>query len=244
MARRNKLLKFTEILTFPNVYENFNHKTNVLSGKNGEEIEMRGKWHSHHFNNDNPIVLELACGRGEYSLGLGRRYPNKNFIGVDIKGARIWKGAKIALQEELNNVAFLRTRIEMINSFFEEGEVDEIWITFPDPFLKDKRANRRLTAPGFLKKYLGFLKSDGVINLKTDSDLLFEFTKEVVEEGKHPVLIMSENIYTGDLPHPDLDILTYYERQHLEDKRTIKFIQFTLNSESLLPSQNVSNPEL
>ena len=244
MARRNKLLKFTEILTFPNVYENFNHKVNVLSGQNGKEVIMKGKWRSQHFNNDNPLILELACGRGEYSLALGKRYPNKNFIGVDIKGARIWKGAKTALKEGLDNVAFLRTRIEMISAFFNKDEVDEIWITFPDPFLKDKRANRRLTAPGFLSKYYQFLKEGGKINLKTDSDLLFEFTKEVVEEGQHPVHIISDNIYSGDLPHPDLDILTYYERQHLEDKRTIKFIQFSINSESLRSSQNVSNPEL
>ncbi|NNE26810.1 MAG: tRNA (guanosine(46)-N7)-methyltransferase TrmB [Saprospiraceae bacterium] len=243
MARRNKLLKFTEILTFPNVYENFNHKVNVLSGQNGEEVEMKGKWRSQHFKNDNPLILELACGRGEYSLALGERYPDKNFIGVDIKGARIWKGAKTALKDGLNNVAFLRTRIEMIGSFFESQEVDEIWITFPDPFLKDKRANRRLTAPGFLNKYHGILKDGGLINLKTDSDLLFEFTKEVVQEGRHPVSIISENIYEGELPHPDLDILTYYERQHLEDKRTIKFIQFTLNSESLHSSQNASTLE-
>ena len=244
MARRNKLLKFTEILTFPNVYENFNHQLNVLSGQNGVEVEMKGKWHSDHFKNSNPIVLELACGRGEYSLELGRRYPEKNFIGVDIKGARIWKGAKIALKEGLDNVAFLRTRIEMIGSFFEKGEVDEIWITFPDPFLKDKRANRRLTAPGFLRKYYGILKKDGTINLKTDSDVLFEYTREVVQEGEHPVLIESSDIYKNDLPHPDLDILTYYERQHLEDKRIIKFIQFLINSESLFPSQNASNPGL
>lgn len=230
MARRNKLEKFTEILTFPNVYQNYNPKENILKWVNGEEVDMKSKWNSHHFKNNNPLVLELACGRGEYSLALGRRYPDKNFIGVDIKGARIWKGAKIALAEDLNNVAFLRTKIEMLNHFIGENEVDEIWITFPDPFLKKSKANRRLTSPSFLKRYHEILKPGGYINLKTDSPQLYEHTHEVLKEEGHTILEDCFDIYKEpSLPHPDLDILTYYEKLHLEDKRKIKFVRFQIN---------------
>ena len=140
MSRRNKLKKFAEILSYPNVYENYDPKNPQLTGKDGALVDLRGQWASKHFGNDCPITLELACGRGEYSLDLGRRYPQRNFIGVDIKGARIWKGARIALGEGLPNVAFLRTRIEQIQLFFEPGEVSEIWITFPDPFFEKRQS--------------------------------------------------------------------------------------------------------
>ena len=150
MSRRNKLQKFAELLTFPNVYENFDPENPQLIGLNGMPVDRKGKWKKEHFKNDFPITLELACGRGEYSLGLGRMYPERNFIGVDIKGARIWKGARIALEENLTNVAFLRTRIEQIALFFDPEEIDEIWITFPDPFLRKSKANRRLTSCRFL----------------------------------------------------------------------------------------------
>ena len=147
MAGRNKLQKFAENLTFPNVYESFDLTKPQLTGLHGAEVDLRGKWASEHFGNDHPITLELACGRGEYTLDLARQYPDRNFIGVDIKGARIWRGAKTALAEGLDNAAFLRTRIEAISHFFAPAEVDEIWITFPDPCLKKGKENRRLTAP-------------------------------------------------------------------------------------------------
>ncbi|MBT8230318.1 MAG: tRNA (guanosine(46)-N7)-methyltransferase TrmB [Saprospiraceae bacterium] len=240
MARRNKLLKFTEILTFPNVYENFNLGTNELSGENGEKCIMTSRWSTTHFKNQNPIVLELACGGGEYTLELAKRYPDKNFIGVDIKGARIWKGARKALNLGIKNAAFLRTKIEMVDNFFGPGEVDEIWITFPDPFLKKSKYNRRLTSPVFLKKYHLFLKEGAAINLKTDSTFLYNHTKEVLLEEAHSIELDSDDIYCEDLIHPDLDILTFYEKQHLEDKRTIKFIRFRLSYPSQGP-QSVSS---
>jgi len=229
MTRRNKLLKFTENLTFPNVFESFTYGNSTLSGYGGEDIVLTGNWGTKVFENDNPITLELACGRGEYCIGLAERYPDRNFIGVDVKGARIWRGAKNAVDKNLSNVAFLRTKIESLALFFLPGEIADIWITFPDPFLKDSKYNRRLTSPNFLKIYNGLLPSDGHINLKTDSEPFYLHTKEVIAEEAHQIVIDSANIYEGALPHPDLDILTFYERMHLKDNRIIRFIKYKLN---------------
>lgn len=230
MSKRNKLQKFAELLSFPNVYENYNPKAPQLTGLNGAEVDLKGLWQKQHFKNDFPITLELACGRGEYSLGLAKQYTERNFIGVDIKGARIWKGAQIALEEQLPNVAFLRTRIEQIALFFAPGEVDEIWITFPDPFLKKSKANRRLTSPRFLNEYRKILKKNGLIHLKTDSPELYDFTMEVLTDYPHADLQYQDfNIYQKALPITELELKTYYERMHLEDKRKIKYIRFALN---------------
>lgn len=230
MSKRNKLQKFAELLTFPNVYENFNPKEPQLHGLNGAPVSLKGEWCAKHFQNDNPIVAELACGRGEYTLGMGRISPNRNFIGVDIKGARIWKGAGIALEEELENVAFLRTRIEQLHLFFEPGEISEIWITFPDPFLQKSKANRRLTAPRFLNTYKKLLRKDGLIHLKTDEPNLYEFTLETLQEYEGAqILYHSDDIYSlEELPMPELEIKTYYERMHLAAQKTIKYIRFRL----------------
>ena len=229
MSRRNKLQKFAELLTFPNVYENFDTKHPQLVGVNGAPVDLKGKWAELHFKNDHPIVLELACGRGEYTLGLARQYPQLNFIGVDIKGARIWKGARIALEEKLENVAFLRTRIEQISLFFAAEEISEIWITFPDPFLRKSKANRRLTAPGFLREYRKILKKDGLVHLKTDEPNLFEFTMEVLEQdGNVDLLYQDNDIYAKPLPFPELELKTYYEKMHLADGKTIKYVRFKL----------------
>ena len=229
MARRNKLLKFTEILTFPNVYENFDLKTGELIGENGKLCFLKSEWARSHFNNQNPIVLELACGGGEYTIELAKRYPDKNFIGIDVKGARIWKGASKALQLSLTNVAFLRTKIEMIDIFFGPDEIDELWITFPDPFPKKSKYNRRLSSPNFLKKYHLFLKNGSAINLKTDSLFLYNHTKEVLYKEGHIIELDSMDIYADELLHPDLDIKTYYENKHLKNKLTIKYLRFRLN---------------
>lgn len=229
MSRRNKLQKFAELLTFPNVYENFDVKHPQLTGLNGIPVDLKGKWAKEHFKNDLPIVLELACGRGEYSLGLARVFPDRNFIGVDIKGARIWKGARIALEEKLENVAFLRTRIEQISLFFTPGEISEIWITFPDPFLQSKKANRRLTAPRFLAEYRKILQKDGLIHLKTDEPNLFEYTLEVLnEDGRVEIIYQDDNIYANPLPFPELEIKTYYEKMHLARGASIKYVRFKL----------------
>ena len=229
MSKRNKLQKFTELLTFPNVYENFNPETPQLHGLNGDRVELWGKWGEQHFGNNHPLTLELACGRGEYTLGMARNNPNRNFIGVDVKGARIWRGAGIALQEALPNVAFLRTRIEQISLFFETGEVSEIWITFPDPFLHRSKINRRLTAPNFLAEYQKVLRPGGLIHLKTDDPSLYEFTLDTL--AQYPaaeILYQDDDIYSKPLPMPELELKTYYERMHLDEGKTIKYVRFRL----------------
>ncbi len=233
MSKRNKLLKFAEILSFPNVYENFDSSNPGLAGENGEEVELRGKWAEHHFKNNNPITLELACGKGEYTLGLAGAFPERNFIGVDIKGARIWRGAKTALEEGISNAAFLRTRIEQIALFFEPNEVDEIWITFADPFLKEGKANRRLTAQNFLNRYKTILKKGGLIHLKTDDPTLYEFTLDTLAaQSDFQLLYHDDDIYSKPLPMHELEFKTFYEKQHLAVGKTIKYVRFQLNEGS------------
>ncbi len=230
MARRNKLQKFTEILTFSNVYENEDIKIPVLIGKDGETVDLRGKWRAQHFKNSNPLTLELACGGGEYTLGLARMYAESNFLGVDIKGARIWKGARVGLSENLANAAFLRTRIEKIASFFAENEIDNIWITFPDPFLHDSKENRRLTSPHFLKEYRKIVKKTGIIHLKTDSPELYDFTLATIAADQQCELLYKNDDIYGSLPliMPELQLQTAYEMMHLAAAKTIKYIRFSI----------------
>jgi len=229
MSRRNKLEKFAELLSFPNVYECFDPTDPQLIGLHGTEVDLRGEWAEKHFQNGRPIVLELACGRGEYTLGMARRFLERNFIGVDVKGARIWKGARIALGEGLVNAAFLRTRIEQIAAFFAPGEVAEIWITFPDPFLRKSKANRRLTSPRFLAEYRKILRPEGLIHLKTDEPNLYAYTLDVLADADAAELLYhDDNIYAKPLPLPELEIKTYYERLHLQKGKTIKYVQFRL----------------
>lgn len=229
MSKRNKLMKFAEVLSFPNVYENFDAKAPGLIGQNGEPVDLCGLWNEKHFGNDNPIVLELACGRGEYTLALADHFPAQNFVGVDIKGARIWKGAKKALDTNLVNAAFLRTRIEQIGLFFSPAEVSEIWITFPDPFLKKHKSNRRLTSPHFLDRYRKILKKGGLVHLKTDDPTLFHFTLETLWAYPHAeILYQDDDIYSRPLPIPALQFKTYYEHLHLQKGKTIKYVQFRL----------------
>jgi tRNA (guanine-N7-)-methyltransferase len=226
MGKRNKLKKFAELTTFPNVYQCFNPLEPVLEGKDGE-IDLKGKWGSEHFKNDNPIVLELACGRGEYTLALAKKYPDKNFIGMDVKGARIWQGASIAINEDMSNAAFLRSRIEALEHFFAEKEIDEIWITFPDPF--ENKANRRLTNHNFNDRYRKVLKADGIVQLKTDSDSLWENT--LVSLNADPLIKITysnDNIYSKALDYPELEVKTYYEKSHLKKGRLIKYVRYTL----------------
>lgn len=232
MATRNKLQKFAELLRLPNVYENFDPTQPALVGLNGAPVEMKGKWASDHFKNDHPITLELACGRGEYTLDLARQYPDRNFIGVDIKGARIWRGAKNAQAEGLDNAAFLRTRIEVIAAFFAPGEVDEIWITFPDPFLKKGKENRRLTAPRFLRQYRYLLRPGGLVHLKTDSRELYDWTQETfADQPAVEVLYHDHDIYSKPLPIPELSTETYYEKLHKGLGKTITYTQFRFRAE-------------
>ena len=214
---------------FPNVFQNFDYHEPQLIGPFNENVNMRGQWNTRFFKSDKPLTLELACGRGEYTIALAEKYSNRNFIGIDVKGARMYNGAKYALEKNLSNAAFLRTRIEVIETFFEREEVDEIWITFPDPFLKKSKANRRLTHAFFINKYQKFLKKGGLIHLKTDSTPLYDFTLDQVKNIKALDLVHhTSNIYNADLPHPDLDIQTYYEKMHLERGLKIKYIQVRL----------------
>ncbi|MBK7872564.1 MAG: tRNA (guanosine(46)-N7)-methyltransferase TrmB [Saprospiraceae bacterium] len=230
MGRRNKLQKFSDLLRFPHVYENFDAENPGLIGANGESIDLKGKWAAQHFKNDRPITLELACGRGEYTIGLAQRYPERNFIGVDIKGARIWKGANAAQEKGLENVAFLRTRIEQIALFFAPEEISEIWITFPDPFLRDAKSNRRLTSPFFLDQYRKILKKEGIVHLKTDEMNLYKFTLETLAaDANAELLYCDDDIYARALPFPELELKTYYETQHLAEGKTIKYVRFKLN---------------
>lgn len=220
---QNKLERFAELETFANTIQ--------PKLKNWfDTSELKGKWGAEIFKNNNPIVLELGCGKGEYTVGLGRQYPDKNFIGVDRKGNRIWKGAKTALEEGLDNVRFLRVMIDKIDQFFAPGEVSEIWITFPDPQPQLSRVRKRLTNPKFLAKYKNMLPADGIIHLKTDSQLLHEYTLEVIEEGKHKLLFKTNDLYAHpeNKNDPILGIQTFYESLFLEQGMPITYLKFQL----------------
>ena len=224
---RNKLFKFEALRQLEFVYENKDHENPQLTDSKNNVVDLKGKWCTEHFGNENPLVLELACGRGEYSLGLAQLHPNKNFIGLDIKGARLFQGSEKAIALNLKNVAFLRTRIEQIGLFFELNEIDEIWITFPDPFLRESKSNRRLTSLPFLERFYPLLKSGGSINLKTDSEELFNFTLETLQQQNlFKLNSANENIYAAKSTDELLLIQTYYERMHLAADKAIKFVSF------------------
>ncbi|HLP05443.1 MAG TPA: tRNA (guanosine(46)-N7)-methyltransferase TrmB [Paludibacter sp.] len=218
---KNKLAKFAEMEQFPHVFQVSSHTV-----REGVAFDMKGRWNELYFKNDHPIVLELGCGKGEYTVGLGEMYPEKNFIGVDIKGARLWTGARRSLEKGMANVAFLRTNIEMIHHFFAGNEVSEIWLTFPDPQMK--KVTKRLTATNFMKSYQQFVKPGGKIHLKTDSNFMFTYTCEMVKENGYPVVFSNADLYSSGLDDSILSIKTYYEQQWLERGMTIKYIQFLL----------------
>ncbi len=217
---KNKLKKFAEMETLDCVFQ---FPFAVIKDN---ECPMRGHWHEKYFHNDNPIVLELGCGKGEYAVGLGKRFPDKNYIGVDIKGARMWTGAKQVAQDEMTNVAFLRTSIEFIDRLFAPDEVSEIWITFPDPQMKNE--NKRLTGTRFLNNYRKILKDGGLVHLKTDSPFLYTYTDALVKLNNLPEEVNTDNLYSSGLADDILEIKTHYERQWLERGLTIKYIQFHL----------------
>lgn len=199
-----------------------------------KDHELKGRWRSEFFKNDNPIVLELGCGRGEYTVALGELYPEKNFIGVDIKGARMWRGARTATDNGMKNIGFLRTRIEFIDSFFALGEVDEIWLTFPDPQLKLSRVKKRLTAPEFLLMYAKFLRADGAINLKTDSAHLHHYTKAVISHNGLRCEVANDDIYGSGFADTVLSVKTRYESIYLERGVPITYLKFFLDGENNL----------
>ena len=224
---KGKLAKFADMARYPHVFEY------PFSVADQVPFEMQGKWHQEFFHNDHPIVLELGCGRGEYTVGLARLYPEKNFIGVDIKGARMWTGATEALNEGLPNVAFLRTNIEIIDRFFAPGEVSEIWLTFSDPQMK--KVTKRLTSTFFLERYRRFLVDSGLVHLKTDSNFLFTYTTCLVEKNQLLVAFSTTDLYHSVLAEqPDteeariLGIQTYYEQQWIDRGLNIRYLRFRL----------------
>ncbi|MCL4142957.1 UNVERIFIED_CONTAM: hypothetical protein GTU68_000155 [Idotea baltica] len=225
---KDKLRKFAEATAMEHVIEPTHEE--MMQGCD----RIRGHWCSDVFKQDRPITLELACGKGEYTVDMARMFPERNHIGVDIKGNRIWRGAKNSLEEGLDNVAFLRARIEGIHSFFETDEVDQIWITFPDPHKKERRRNHRLTHPRFLEHYRKILKPGGTINLKTDSSTLYDYTMDVILEQGLKVHHQTMDVYTlGVKKFPDelmalMETKTYYEKKWLEEGKQIKFIRFEL----------------
>lgn len=214
---KNKLSKFADMATYNNVFQY------TFGTLQTEEFPLKGRWHTH-FGNRNPIVLELGCGKGEYTVGLARMFPEKNFIGIDIKGARMWTGATEALRENLSNAAFLRTHIELIRHFFADGEVSEIWITFPDPQMQ--KTNKRLTSTRFMREYAAILKENGIVHLKTDSNFLYTYTRAMVAENRLDVLFDSNDLYNGDLQDNILQIQTFYEQQWRSRGINIKYIKF------------------
>ena len=217
---RSKLLKFQD---------NFRNDNVIQAGK---EIfnSIQGKWREVQFRNDNPVILELACGRGEYTVGLARYNPDKNFIGIDIKGARIWTGSQIAIEEKLSNVAFLRTHIQNLGDFFNNNEIDEIWIIHPDPRPKKSDEHRRLTHPRFLDIYRRLIKPGGLVRLKTDDTGLFEYSLEVIKKYNHAFdLVYTYDLHASEYISEHLGIETRYEKMSVQEGITIKYLKFKLN---------------
>lgn len=211
---KDKLRRFAEITAFANVIE-------LEEGK-----RLNGQWAEQHFKNQNPVVLELGCGKGEYTVNLGRLFPEINFIGIDYKGNRIWRGAKTALDEGIPNVAFLRIQIENLQDYFGENEISEIWITFPDPQPQVSREKKRLTSPRFLKMYRMILKKTGAVHLKTDSDSLYLYTLQQVGEPGLELLVSTSDLYNSDFANDILSIKTYYEKKYLATNKNINYLKF------------------
>jgi len=228
---KNKLQKFADMREFTNVYEF------ATFDDSRQECELKGHWGEKVFGNNHPIVLELGCGKGEYTVGLAQKYTDKNFIGIDIKGARMWTGAKQAIEENITNAAFLRTHIEFIETFFGPEEISEIWLTFPDPQMK--KVTKRLTSSGFLKLYGRILRDNGLIHLKTDSQFMFTYTTEIVRINNYPVVVQTDNLYHSGLNDDILSIKTYYEQQWLSRGIDIKYIQF-----QLVKKETITEPDL
>lgn len=212
---KDKLRRFAEIATFANVKQ-------LDEGK-----VLKGNWAASQFKNNNPVILELACGKGEYTVNLAKLFPDINFIGIDYKGNRIWRGAKTAVEENIPNVAFLRIQIENLLDYFAENEISEIWITFPDPQPQDSREKKRLTFPKFLEKYKSILVRGGIVHLKTDNDQLHAYTLEKIAELKLKQNVRTEDLYKSEFANEVLSIKTYYEKKYLASNKNINYVQFT-----------------
>lgn len=222
MGSKNKLKRFGENETFENVMQPTREE--VVGGN----FKYKGKWNVF-FKNENPIIVELGCGKGEYTIGLAEKNPNINYVGIDLKGARFWRGAKTAVETGMNNVAFVRTQIELINDIFADREVSEIWITFPDPQIKYKRTKHRMTNTEFLQLYKKILKKEGVVNLKTDSEFMHGYTLGLLHGEGHEVLYANHNVYKNEgSPSEVTEIQTFYENQYLEINKAITYIRFKI----------------
>ncbi|MFL1894732.1 tRNA (guanosine(46)-N7)-methyltransferase TrmB [Aquimarina sp. 2-A2] len=224
MGSKNKQKRFNENKTFENVIEP--SRSEVLENSLG----YKGAWNKKFFKNDNPIILELGCGKGEYTVALAKKFPDRNFIGIDIKGARFWRGAKTAIEEKITNVAFIRTQIELVDHIFAEHEVSEIWITFPDPQIKYKRTKHRMTNQVFLDRYKKILTPDGLMHLKTDSEFMHGYTLGLLHGAGHEVLYANHDVYKqAGSPEEVTSVQTFYEKQYLEKNKPITYIQFKIS---------------
>jgi tRNA (guanine-N7-)-methyltransferase len=221
---KKKLKRFRENLTFDNLFQL--SYTDIIEG-----FHLKGNWRKEYFGNDGPIVLELGCGKGEYTTYLATKHPEKNFIGLDIKGARLWRGCKTAIEENLRNVAFIRARIELIDRLFAADEIDEIWLTFPDPQLRQSRSKKRLSSPFFLEKYSQVMKDNGLIHLKTDNEELYNYTLDLVKSMDYQMIIAEDDIYGKGLEGDMTAIRTFYEKMFLENNIKIKYLEFKLPHE-------------
>ena len=224
MGSKNKLKRFKENETFDHVFQP--KRETLVENK----FIFKGQWRQKFFKNKNPLVLELGCGKGEYTVGLAEKYPNKNYIGIDVKGARFWRGAKTAKENQLSNVAFVRAQIELIGFLFEANEVDEIWITFPDPQIKYKRGKHRLTNPDFLKRYKHILNQTGVVHLKTDSEYMHGYTLGLLQGLGHEIQYANHNVYQQEgSPDEVTELQTFYEKTYLEKGKAITYLRFKIN---------------
>ena len=232
MGGRVKLERFAQMKTFPNVFEADTDKIKI------EDFQLKGKWGREYFKNDNPITLELGCGKGEYTVGLAEKYPDRNFIGIDIKGARMWKGAKYALENNIGNAAFIRSRIEFVERLFGKDEIEEIWITFPDPF--PKKPSNRLSSSYFINRYFKVLSKGGYIHLKTDCRELHDYTLIVLEENGVIPEVASNNLYATDHQYDDiLSLKTFYEMMFLKEDKPITYLRFKEGAKEILTESRI-----
>jgi len=220
---KDKLKRFAENLTFPNFFQ-----PDIEEATKG--FHLKGKWNREFFGNNNPIVLELGCGKGEYTVALAEKYPERNYIGIDRKGARMWRGCKTSVEENMTNVAFLRTRIDLILNFFDKNEVSEIWITFPDPQPRRKQVKKRLTSPRFLERYKQILIPKGIIHLKTDNSEMYQFTLSTINKDGHNLLYHTSDLYNSGFSDDAVEIQTFYEQMFLKKGEKIKYIRFNLGN--------------